>query len=80
MGSGREYCWLRSLTCVYQEFLMLWWRTYTPCWYKMLDGPNRDIMWRRVYWWIWTSAGAGRDPDRKWRAGAGVEALESLEG
>ena len=26
-GSGREYFWLRSLTWVNQEFLMLWWRT-----------------------------------------------------
>ena len=30
-GSGREYCWLISLTWVNQEFLMLWWRTYRPC-------------------------------------------------
>ena len=26
-GSGREYCWLRTLTWVNQEFLQLWWRT-----------------------------------------------------
>ena len=71
-GSGREYCWLRSLTRVNHEFLMLWWRAYRPCWKRMLDGPRRATMWRRVNWCLWTSAGAGREPDRKYRAGAGV--------
>ena len=50
MGSGREHCWLRSLTWVNQEFLMLWWRTYRPCWKRILDGPRRATMWRMVYW------------------------------
>ena len=48
---------------------------YKPCWWRILKGPSIATMWRRVYWCWWTSAGAGRDPERKWRAGAGVQGL-----
>ena len=42
---------------------------YKQCWWRILEGPSIATMWRRVYWCWWTSAGAGRDPERKWRAG-----------
>ena len=39
-GSGRLYCWLRSLTWVNQEFLMLWWRMYNPCLVENVGGAE----------------------------------------
>ena len=38
--------------------------------YTMLE--EDAIIWRRVNWCLWSRAGAGREPERKCRAGAGV--------
>ena len=62
-----------------QEIWTLCWITYRPCWKRTLDRPRRATMWWIVYWCVCTCAGPGREPERKCRAGAGVELLESLQ-
>ena len=43
-----------------------------PCFHKMLEGPKLAIIKRRPSCLMWSMAGAGRVPDRKYTTGAGV--------
>ena len=45
---------------------------YRACWWRILPVPRRATMCRRVSWCWWSKAGEGREPERKWTAGAGV--------
>ena len=71
-GSSREYWIVRSLTLENHEFLMPCWRMKKACFQRMLAGPRRAIIRRSPSCLMCRVAGAGRVPERKYTAGAGV--------